>query len=80
MPSSSGFTLAGHMTLNKLNDPSGPVSWSVSGDSSGLHLIGMLQGLNEIRHLQHLACACMMYNTLLVSYSLLELSTTNWVV
>lgn len=64
MPSNSSFTLAGHVTLNKLNDPSCPVSLSVSEDNSGLHLIEMLHGLNEITHIECQACARLMYNTL----------------
>ena len=49
--SNSNFTLPGCVTLNTMiNDPPGPISLSVSGDNSGLHLIGMLHGLYEITH------------------------------
>lgn len=49
--STSIFTLPGCVTLNTMiNDPSGPISLSASGDNSGLHLIGMLFGLYEIMH------------------------------
>ena len=51
MTSDSNFTLPGCVALNTMiNDPPGPISLSVSGDNSGLHLIGMLCGLYEIMH------------------------------